>query len=213
MKNFNRKNIAKLTAIGLITTGMVTGAPALAGSEKNYSSDDKQTSNNIMSSVEEAWRQGKVESVFMLNEHLSAFDIDTQVKGSEIWLSGTVKNEVQKDLAQQLALSIDGIDKVQNKLAINENMKSYDKTEHSKERNFSQAIGDATLTATVKTRLIGSEAKARNIDVDTHNSVVTLSGTVESDALSDLAESIAQNTEGVVEVENNLKVNDKVAAR
>ncbi|MFC6669947.1 BON domain-containing protein [Marinobacterium aestuariivivens] len=46
------------------------------------------------------------------------------------------------------------------------------------------------------------------IDVDTRNAVVTLSGSVKSDAEAELAGRIAQNTRGVSSVENQLTVGE-----
>jgi hyperosmotically inducible protein len=48
--------------------------------------------------------------------------------------------------------------------------------------------------------------KARRIDVDTKDGVVTLNGSVMSKAESDRAERLARETEGVKRVVNNLKV-------
>ena len=76
-----------------------------------------------------------------------------------------------------------------------------------------QAINDAGITASVKTQLIASDVKARNITVDTENGVVTLIGSVDSEAHSDLAQTIAKNTEGVFEVNNNLMIMSGVAHR
>jgi osmotically-inducible protein OsmY len=59
----------------------------------------------------------------------------------------------------------------------------------------------------VKTKLLGnSNTKGLEIDVDTEDDVVILSGRVESTAESDLAEQIALNTGDVKEVRNNLVV-------
>lgn len=67
--------------------------------------------------------------------------------------------------------------------------------------------GDATTTATVKSKLlIDGETQGVRIDVDTLDHVVTLSGDVDTAAESDLAEQIASNIDEVERVQNELRV-------
>jgi osmotically-inducible protein OsmY len=66
---------------------------------------------------------------------------------------------------------------------------------------------DATITMTIQSRYFGDDTvKGHEIDVDTDNGLVTLSGTVESDAARSRAETIAQSVEGVTRVKNDLRV-------
>ena len=68
-------------------------------------------------------------------------------------------------------------------------------------------IDDASITAKVKTALIAeSDLSGFAIDVDTSANVVTLNGTVDSDAKRERAETVAKGVEGVKEVKNNLIV-------
>lgn len=68
-------------------------------------------------------------------------------------------------------------------------------------------VDDATITAKVKTALVAEPGlKSLQIDVDTANGVVTLSGTVDSPAVVDRATQIAQAVEGVKSVDNRLTV-------
>ncbi len=73
--------------------------------------------------------------------------------------------------------------------------------------NFFQKVKDAKTTAQVKSRLVANEnISAGNIDVDTANDVVWLSGQVRSDSERQLAELIARNTSGVHSVFNELEI-------
>ncbi len=68
-----------------------------------------------------------------------------------------------------------------------------------------QAIDDATITAAVKSKyLLDDTLKGLQISVDTDQGVVSLTGTVQNDAAKELATQIAQGTEGVVRVDNQL---------
>ena len=69
------------------------------------------------------------------------------------------------------------------------------------------AIDDATITTKVKTAVLAETGlKTLQIDVDTKNGVVTLAGTVDTPALKDRAQQVAQSVNGVQSVNNNLTV-------
>lgn len=73
-----------------------------------------------------------------------------------------------------------------------------------------EQIDDAAITASVKSKLAADpEVSAHNIDVDTNEGVVTLSGRVDDGAERSEAEQLARGTDGVKRVINNLKVGDK----
>jgi osmotically-inducible protein OsmY len=66
---------------------------------------------------------------------------------------------------------------------------------------------DPAITTTIQARFFGDEAiKARDVEVDTDEGVVTLSGTVESEAERARAVQLAQQVEGVTRVENEISV-------
>jgi osmotically-inducible protein OsmY len=74
------------------------------------------------------------------------------------------------------------------------------------------APSDASITMAIQSRYFGDDAvKAHAIDVDTDHGVVTLSGTVESDAARSRAATIAQGVDGVSRVQNDLRVADAQA--
>jgi osmotically-inducible protein OsmY len=53
---------------------------------------------------------------------------------------------------------------------------------------------------------LDSDIKGSDINVDTRDGVVTLKGSVETDAEKQMAETIARETEGVTRVVNDLSV-------
>jgi osmotically-inducible protein OsmY len=68
-------------------------------------------------------------------------------------------------------------------------------------------MADAELTAKVKAKLTADpEINPFQIDVDTVNGKVTLSGMVSTEREKEEAEHLARGTEGVLEVVNNLEV-------
>lgn len=156
----------------------------------------------------DAWIDGKVETVYLLNTHLNGFAIDTEVENGKVTLTGEVAHDIDRDLAGELAQTVEGVKSVDNQLTVVEDESLRKKVEDGAE-GFASSVQDATITANVKTQLLASEhIKAFDIDVDTEENVVTLSGEVASAKARELAESIAANAAAVKGVNNQLKVAD-----
>lgn len=69
------------------------------------------------------------------------------------------------------------------------------------------AVGEGALTAKIKSKMaLDDVVKARDIDVDTTGSVVTLSGVVQSNEEKQRALRLARETAGVTEVVDRLEV-------
>ena len=73
--------------------------------------------------------------------------------------------------------------------------------------NMSESATDAWITTKVKTDLLATEGVSGTaINVDTRNGVVTLRGSVKSQAEADKAVSVAKGIKGVTSVTSELKV-------
>ncbi len=171
-----------------------------------------QKMNRTEAAVKDAWLDGKLESAFLLNEQLNSFAIDTEVKDRVAYLSGHVESEIDKDLAGEIALSVDGITSVRNELALDPAKVKADRNADSyAERNsFRDTVMNATLTARVKSQLLlNDNTSGLKINVDSNNGDVTLSGKVASEAEKELAGAIADNTDGTATVHNRLIVSAK----
>lgn len=74
-------------------------------------------------------------------------------------------------------------------------------------RTAGQAIDDATITASVKTKLLADDrTKGFDVNVDTRNGIVTLTGGADTQAAKLAAGQLAGQAEGVVLVKNELIV-------
>jgi hyperosmotically inducible protein len=70
-----------------------------------------------------------------------------------------------------------------------------------------RAVGNAGLTAKIKAKMaLDDSIQATAIDVDTDGSIVTLNGTVRSEAERSRALQLARETEGVTQVVDRLRV-------
>ena len=98
-----------------------------------------------------------------------------------------------------MARGVDGVQTVQNDIAV--------KKENS---STGEVIDDSLLTAKVKTALIeNSDTKAHQINVETKQGVVQLSGFVDSAAARNAATSVARSVTGVKDVKNELSVKQR----
>ena len=191
----------------IIATSVSTAA--FAGDMNSNS----QTDNAWEEGAKDAWIDGKAEATLLFNGNLDSFDINTDVKNGDVILTGKVENSVDKKLAEELVANIDGVMSVDNKLTVIEDRdmdsmtsKMSDDMEEGYEEGASE-LTDAKIATVVKTRLLmDTDISGFDIDVDVENGVVTLTGTVDSDAEEDLAIEIAKNASDVKDVENNLTV-------
>ena len=155
--------------------------------------------------VKDAWIDGKLETVYLLNRHLNGFAIDTAVDKGMVHLTGKVESDIDRDLAGELAKGIEGVVEVDNDLMVEVGARATPAADA--DRSFGVWIDDATTTAGVKAKLVGnSNTHGLQIDVDTRGDVVTLSGEVASAEEKSLAEQIARNTGDVKDVRNQLVV-------
>lgn len=80
-------------------------------------------------------------------------------------------------------------------------------TEETPAVKAGEEVSDAWITTKVKTDLMATgDVPGTGIDVDTKDGVVTLTGTVESQAVADKAKSVAGNIKGVKRVDSKLTV-------
>ncbi|MCS4306347.1 osmotically-inducible protein OsmY [Rheinheimera pacifica] len=156
--------------------------------------------NDWKDGAKDAWIDGKAETTLLLNGNLNSFDINTDVKNGKVTLTGKVKSDVDKALAEELIENLDGVTGVDNQLTV----VNSGQTANSKDGS---ALKDAKIATVVKTRLLfESEVSGTSINVDADNGVVTLQGEVDSDAEKDLAVAIAKNTSDVTRVIDKLQV-------
>ena len=221
MKSSKIKILTTMLSSSLLTFCLVSALPAAASDEerwqdtkqsgkefwKDFKNDSKQSWKDSKAAFRDGWIESKLETALITNKHLNPFDIDIKVDNYIATLSGEVSNAVELELAEAIAIGIEGIDKVNNQLKVKKTLNNTDNIVESKNRGFTRYLKDASMVADVKTDLFSSSSiNGLAINVDVHKAVVTLSGSVGSEAEKDLAEKIAENNKSVVEVINNLKV-------
>lgn len=160
-----KQNIAQAACTGLLLSTALT-LPAYAGEKDSNTAaatdTSSATSQDAASKLEreasDAWREGKLDTIYLFNQQLNNFTIDPEVRGASVVLTGKVESEVDKELAEQIALGLDGISEVTNRLTVVPAEEARAGTSDS-DRAFSDKVEDATLTAQVKTKLLANGAR------------------------------------------------------
>lgn len=154
---------------------------------------------DLASQLQAARQEGSIWTAFALNRHLSPFKLGVTVRQGTATLSGAVENEVDRDLAAQIASDVEGIHKVDNQLKIDTQLGE----QMPARQSLAQRFDDATLTATIKSKLLwNTSTRDLHGSVDTQDGVVTLKGKALTADAKQLAGSLASNTEGVYQVNN-----------
>ena len=102
--------------------------------------------------------------------------------------------------------AIGGVAQADDKMpATDRSSRTYDTDGDGTRRSVGQTVNDQVLETRVKTALIDSDSvKARNIEVEVRNGVVSLSGTVDSKSEASTAVGVARSVDGVKSVDSKL---------
>jgi len=159
---------------------------------------------------------------FKVDEKLSGADIDVHVNNGVVTLKGKVIGTAEANRAVAMAKGVPGVVRVDSKLEIDRTITNSDvedtldnkdkaiKEQNEKnepKRSLGTVIDDATITAGINLKFAKDDlVRAYKIDVDTKDGMVTLTGTVKSEAEAKRAISLAESEEGVKHVSSVLQV-------
>lgn len=163
------------------------------------------TVEDAVDALQDAAITARIETMFLLNRHLSPFDINTNTSAGVVTLTGGVRDEIQKDLAEELAASIRGVFEVLNRITI-----VPAPALPKEKRTWKQRIEDRSIKASVRTRLLYHKAfKGLRVAVLVRDGVVTLSGLVPSEQHKEDIAHVAYQTRGVETLINNIVIGPK----
>lgn len=169
--------------LAVLTAALLFGPPAYSASPE----------------VESARQEGALHTALSLNRQLNVFRIDVTVQDGVARLRGDVESEIERELAEQVALATAGIERVENQLQIKPELGD----RSLPRRAYAQRLEDATLRSIVRSRLYwSSQTYGLPLEVDSRDGVVTLRGRANSADAKQLAGVIAGSTEGVHLVNN-----------
>ncbi|MCU6665562.1 Osmotically-inducible protein Y precursor [compost metagenome] len=195
--NTKKLNISKTLLAVMMGSALVCGS-AMAESTTNTAGEKIDSSmNKVGNYMDDSAITAKVKAALVDHENIKSTDISVKTDKSVVTLSGFVESQAQAEQAVTVAKGVEGVASVSDKLHVRD----------GKETTAKGYAGDTATTSEVKAKLLADDiVPSRNVKVETTDGVVQLSGTVDSSAQSDRAESIAKAIDGVKSVKNDLKV-------
>lgn len=160
--------------------------------------------NKTTDAITEARLETQIWTTYALSPYLRSLDLSVAVNDGKATLTGHADEEVKKELAQQIAMGVKGINDVDNQIVV---QPDYVAPKSDSNRRYSDIIDDAAITASIKSKLLWSKhAEGLATNVETHSGKVTLKGTANSKIAKEYAGVLAKNTDGVKAVDNALQV-------
>ncbi|MGL4428576.1 MAG: molecular chaperone OsmY [Silvania sp.] len=195
--NTKKLNISKTLLAVMMGSALVCGS-AMAESTTNTAGEKIDSSmNKVGNYMDDSAITAKVKAALVDHENIKSTDISVKTDKSVVTLSGFVESQAQAEQAVTVAKGVEGVASVSDKLHVRD----------GKDTTAKGYAGDTATTSEVKAKLLADDiVPSRKVKVETTDGVVQLSGTVDSSAQSDRAESIAKAIDGVKSVKNDLKV-------
>ncbi|HEI2547493.1 TPA: molecular chaperone OsmY [Escherichia coli] len=195
-----RLKISKTLLAVMLTSAVATGS---AYAENNAQTTNESAGQKVDSSMNKVGNfmddsaiTAKVKAALVDHENIKSTDISVKTDQKVVTLSGFVESQAQAEEAVKVAKGVEGVTSVSDKLHVRD----------GKESSVKGYAGDTATTSEIKAKLLADDiVPSRKVKVETTDGVVQLSGTVDSQAQSDRAESIAKAVDGVKSVKNDLK--------
>lgn len=186
------RHIVPLTAIAAATLLTVAcGQVAETGTEVT-----EEPITNEVPVIADATIEAEVQSKLNNDPQLAIFTVEAQSADGVVILTGQVESEEASAAAEARAANTLGVDSVDNQLEVVAAGKAKGR------------ISDAWITTKVKSKLAADpQVNPFNINVDTKNRIVTLTGEVQTEMARSEAEKHASDTRAVRSVVNELTVN------
>jgi hyperosmotically inducible periplasmic protein len=165
---------------------------------------DAANASQVSLNLADARRETQIWTTFALNPCLRAYPLEASVSDGFVVLTGKVADEGNKELAQLIALKVDGVHSVDNRIEVDG---QFVPPVNSRDRAFGELIDDTTVTSAVRSKLAWSHfADGLQANVASSKGGVKLSGTAQSDDVKAAAGKLALSTHGVSSVDNQIEV-------
>ena len=175
--------------------GMI-GAMVMCMSLAMVACASTRTQKSAGEMVDDSVTTGRVKAALIADPTTKAHQIDVETFKGTVQLNGFVDSAASKARATQIARNTTGVEEVRNNLTV--------KTDG---RSGSDVIDDAAITVKVKAALAGDpRTKAHQVNVETREGVVQLSGFVNNYEAKSTAAELARAVDHVKSVDNEIDV-------
>jgi hyperosmotically inducible protein len=155
-----------------------------------------RTQKSAGEQVDDTVTTASVKAALIADPVTKAHQIDVETFKGTVQLNGFVDTAASKERATEVARKQKGVTAVRNNLTVK-----------TTDRSSDQVVDDSAITAKVKSALAGDpRTKAHQINIETHDGVVQLSGFVDNSEAKSTAEELARAVDDVKSVDNELDV-------
>ncbi|MCG3159912.1 MAG: hypothetical protein JMDDDDMK_00937 [Acidobacteria bacterium] len=166
--------------------------------------------------VDDAVLTARIKAQMLTDGRISPTRINVDTLNGEVTLKGEAATQEEKEAAEQVARSVEGVRSVSNQIIVNpaaantglptgnEMKRRAEKAVENVGREVKKEAGEAFLLSEIKARLVG--AGYSNIAVEVEQGVATLKGEVASKKDCAAVETIVRKVEGVKQVDNQITV-------
>jgi hyperosmotically inducible protein len=176
-----------------------------------------QTAAGAPSTSRDAWITTQIRAKFFLDRDLKVRNLDVDTVGGVVTLRGEVRSDAERERAIAQARSTEGVTQVIDTLTVTAVQRPATgpaaewpaRTTQGKTAvdRIGKEISDTWITTKVQAIFfLDRDVKGTQIDVATKNGVVTLTGTVPSEAARQKAVGDAKSVDGVKQVVDKLTV-------
>jgi osmotically-inducible protein OsmY len=208
-----------VVAFAALALGQVPLSARQAPPPQTYSaSKSAPTAGQPVATADDSTLSDRAEAKLKDDAMLTGFDIDVSVKNAVATLTGSVRTSSQKSRAAHDA-RVPGVVRVDNQIKLDKDAgksaadKVKDATDTAGKKTeqaiskTGEVVSDSWITTKVHSSFVGEDAlKGSDINVDTSNHVVTLKGTVRSEAGRTRAIELARKIDGVTRVVDDLTI-------
>jgi hyperosmotically inducible periplasmic protein len=207
--------MGKLIRYAVVVLAVLMVAPLARG----------QATRDATAMMNDAWITAQIHARFFLDPDIKSLDIDVDTNGGVVTLRGEVHSATEHSRAVAKAKGTEGVKQLVDKLTVTPRERSTAGTLKDKavaalprqEQVKAQAktaavrvgkeISDTWITTQVQAMyFLDRDVKAMQVGVATNGGIVTLSGSVPSEAIRRKAVADARSVEGVKQVRDKLSV-------
>jgi len=153
------------------------------------------------------WQQGFIEGSIRSNPHLREFEIEVVIEDDHLALEGSVDSTSARALAEQIAINVSKVARVDNRLKIVKPATLASRRESQQHEWDKTRLANVPINNKVMSRILGhAQTRTLNIEAQTHNRVVTVRGTVNNGPEKELVYWLVKNTDGVLHVVDMVEV-------
>ena len=179
------------------TEGLATTESHAAGVARAI----KDTTVAVSHSSADAATTAKAKAALTLSKRASAWDVNVDTTGGVATLTGTVATDEARDVAGQIVADTSGVRDVRNQLTVDPGMRP----EQERDRLARRVTDLETQTAIAETLQDSPELVGARIHVRVAEGIVTLDGTVLTDAQKARANELTRTFPAVQQVTDRLK--------